>query len=702
MMMLSLRLLLLAWSGTLCFVPLAWTGAMESASQQNQVFSEEFEDAVLEDELDNQENILTQLLGDYDKVKTLSEGPDCRCKCVVRPLSRSACRRIEEGTGKLEDFYTVETVSSGPNCKKCACITPPSALNPCEGDFRFKKLQEAGKDDVRLSTIMDLLEGALYGMDLLKLHSVTTKLLARVENIEKSFSGNVTKEQGSVKEEKGQGKDSRAHYHLEKKRRLSELEPSLQNKVAAAFSHTEKKYEERFVGSQDSSRRLKSHAEDSEDQKSVKSKMGPNGVNIRSMTFYKADTDDDDDGEQNGIDDVLSGDGSVDLIIEDQIPKQQDTQSSGPHNTATMAPKLNKETTTNILTITKQPKQESWETERMITTSTATPLSLTTFTTTASTTTTIQPTTTNRSTSISAPPKVPKPQHNSTSATRKHKVKSRLSWDEESVVSTESPNNSGVCKDTLATIADPVTRNTYGRNEGAWMKDPKGNGNVIYVTNYYYGSTLLEFRDMDTFKQGRFSNSYKLPYNWIGTGHVVYNGAFYYNRAFSHDIIKYDLRLRYIAAWTTLHDALFEHEDEEAPWSFRGHSDVDFAVDESSLWLVYPALDEEGFHQEVIILCKINPFDLQKENTWRTGLRRNSYGNSFVICGVLYAVDSYERINATISYAFDTHTHTQMVPRLPFMNNYTYTTQIDYNPKDHMLYAWDKGHQMTYDVIFAY
>ncbi|KAF4086282.1 hypothetical protein AMELA_G00104620 [Ameiurus melas] len=702
MMMLSLRLLLLAWSGTLCFVPLAWTGVMESLSQQNQVFSEEFEDTLLEEEVDNQENVLTQLLGDYDKVKTLSEGPDCRCKCVVRPLSRSACRRIEEGTGKLEDFYTVETVTSGPNCKKCACIAPPSALNPCEGDFRFKKLQEAGKDDVKLSTIMDLLEGALYGMDLLKLHSVTTKLLARVENIEKSFSRNVTKEQESVKGEKEQGKDSHDHHHLEKKRRLSELEPPLQNKVAAAFSHTEKKYEERFVGSQDSSRQLKrSHVEDSEEQKSVKSKMGPNGMNIRSMTFYKADTEEDDDGEQiAGPDDVLSGDGSVDLIIEDQIPKQQDTQSSDPHTTATAAPTLNRETTTNVLTITKQPKQESWETERMITTSTATPLSLTNFSTT--TTTTRQLANTNRSTSISAPPKAPKSQHNSTSAARKHTVKSRLSWDEESVVNTDSQKNSGVCKDTLATIADPVTHNTYGRNEGAWMKDPKGNGNVIYVTSYYYGSNLLEFRDMDTFKQGHISHSYKLPYNWIGTGHVVYNGAFYYNRAFSHDIIKYDLRLRYVAAWTTLHDAMFEHEDEEAPWSFRGHSDVDFAVDESGLWLVYPALDEEGFHQEVIILSKLNPSDLQKETTWRTGLRRNSYGNSFVICGVLYAVDSYERINATISYAFDTHTHTQMVPRLPFVNNYTYTTQIDYNPKDRTLYAWDNGHQVTYEVIFAY
>lgn len=61
----------------------------------------------------------------------------------------------------------------------------------------------------------------------------------------------------------------------------------------------QKKYEERFVGSQDSSRQLKrSHVEDSEAQKSVKSKMGPNGMNIRSMTFYKADTEEDDDGEQ--------------------------------------------------------------------------------------------------------------------------------------------------------------------------------------------------------------------------------------------------------------------------------------------------------------------------------------------------------------------------------------------------------------------
>ncbi|XP_055738982.1 olfactomedin-like protein 2B isoform X2 [Salvelinus fontinalis] len=720
-----LQILLLLW----CAVPLTWAQVAFSDVMDNGIKEElqQTDGPLLDDEMDNQENVLTQLLGDYDKVKTLSEGSDCRCKCVVRPLSRSACRRIEEGAAKAEDFYTVETVTSGPNCKKCACIAPPSALNPCEGDYRFKKLQEAGKDDIKLSTVMELLEGAFYGMDLLKLHSVTTKLLNRVDNIEKTFSCNHTeKDKVSVRspssEEKEREKERRAQQRMEKRKRLTELEPSLQKDTAAAYANTEKKYEERYIGAkgQGTTRPMLKRSQLQNREGPLKGKVGLNGMVIRGVTFYKANTVD--DGAAGELtDEALSGDGSMDLLIDDQLlrptqprpvagtatPTSQDRKWN-PDNQATRASKTTNSPqgnpTTSAPKATETPSTTVFIPTTTIPTTTTTAATNTT-TMVATSASTTQPAATRKPETLSVlttSPTAAVRQVNSTTAspskvTGAPKLKHHIGWTEGPSATPKVP---GMCKDTLASISDPVTHNTYGRKEGAWMKDPKGNGNVIYVTNYYYGNHLLEFHDMDNFKQGHFTNSYKFPYNWIGTGHVVYNGAFYYNRAFSRDIIKFDLHLLYVAAWTTLHDAVLEEED--ASWRRRGHSDIDFAVDESGLWLVYPALDEEGFHQEVIILSRVNPTDLSLQSTFRTGLRRHFYGNSFVICGVLYAVDNYERTLANISYAFDTHTHTQMIPRIPFTNNYTYTTQIDYNPKDKKLYAWDNGHQVTYNVIFAY
>lgn len=228
------------------------------------------------------------------------------------------------------------------------------------------------------------------------------------------------------------------------------------------------------------------------------------------------------------------------------------------------------------------------------------------------------------------------------------------------------------------------------------MKDARGHGKVIYLTNGHYGNSLLEFRDMDTFKSGQPSNSYKLPYDFTGMGHVVFSGAFFYNRAFSRDVIRFDLRRRYVSAWTTLHDAILEEQ------THTTQTEVEFAVDESGLWLLYPALDTEGFHQEVILLIHLHHRDLQPIQTFRTGLRRGRYGNTFLVCGVLYGVDSMERRYANVTYAFDTHTLTHTVPGLAFTNMHTHTSQVSYNPLDKKLYAWDGGHQMNYDVIFAY
>ncbi|KAM8930271.1 olfactomedin-like protein 2B isoform 2-T2 [Pelodytes ibericus] len=705
----------------------------------------------LEDESENQENILSQLLGDYDKVKAISEGSNCKCKCVVKPLNRDSCEKARNGQSMSEDFYTVETITSGPDCK-CACVAPPSALNPCEGDYRLKKLRETEKNGFKLSTIIEMLEGAFYGLDLLKLHTVTTKIVGRVEKLEEVISKNLTKEQEQIKDSVDgiimeMHKKENENCTKAANNNLSDLGKILQRDAAAAYTHKNDKYEERFLRDEQAkvaSPKPRAHAPPQQvkrrplSQRQIEGRPipAPKLSIIRGVTFYKAKVAEDDEDEQQ--DDFFSGDNAIDMLIDDQLIKHKTQYPSTTEDpisakwpltsnyviteTQTTTSKLSSMETTGSLTksilssasvLTSAVPTTEIASTPDVTTEQATTTKIPTTTTRATTTTVvttssseeimipISTTDTATTSSFQMDTVTPLRPHTPTTSPKPPKPTKEKPSSDDKEDEDDLRKVIGRCKDTLSTISGPKTQNTYGRNEGAWMKDPLAKDDKIYVTNYYYGNTLVEFRNLDNFKQGRWSNSYKLPYSWIGTGHVVYNGSFYYNRAFTRNIIKYDLKQRYVAAWSMLHDVVYE---EATPWRWRGHSDIDFAVDENGLWVIYPAIDDDGFQQEVILLSKLNAVDLttQKETTWRTGLRKDFYGNCFVICGVLYAVDSYNKKNANISYAFDTHTNTQIVPRLLFENEYSYTTQIDYNPKDRLLYAWDNGHQVNYYVIFAY
>lgn len=633
---------------------------------------------------------LNKIFGDIEPVRMTSEGSDCRCKCVMRPLSIEACSRLRDGSLRVDDFYTVETVSSGSDCK-CSCTAPPSSLNPCENEWRTEKLRKQAPELLKLHSMVDLLEGTLYSMDLMKVHAYMNKVVTQMNTLEETIKTNLTRENDFVRDsvlnlsnqlkryenysdimvsikkeisdlglqllQKDAAADSKAQG-TESKKSKDALKPP--NKKAPAVKPPPKTPKDKPVKPKKETPAKPSKPAKPDPTTKTKTLVHQSGV-IRGITYYKASKTEDSEGYAAG-----------------RAERENPAKAHAVHQAEDKrSPELDLESSEIISTVPP-------------TTTTTTLVAMTTTSTTLGTPSD-EALITNLTLSTTPPEKSdieavgPNSKDKKTSGGKTHLHKA-----------VKSPD----CEGTIASVEMPEKHHSYGRNEGAWMKDPVAKDNKIYVTNYYYGNNLVEFRNLENFKQGRWSNLYKLPYNWIGTGHVVYNGSLYYNRAFTKNIIKYNLRMRYVAAWTLLHDAVYE---DTTPWKWRGHSDIDFAVDESGLWVIYPSMDYDYSQNEVIVISKLDPGDLsiKKETTWRTGLKRKSYGNCFIVCGVLYAVDVYNQREGEVSYAYDTHTNTEATPRLPFTNNYAFVTQVDYNPKEKVLYAWDNGHQLTYNIQFV-
>ncbi|XP_033822894.1 adhesion G protein-coupled receptor L3 isoform X4 [Periophthalmus magnuspinnatus] len=237
---------------------------------------------------------------------------------------------------------------------------------------------------------------------------------------------------------------------------------------------------------------------------------------------------------------------------------------------------------------------------------------------------------------------------------------------------------------------------------GAWCKDPLQASDKIYYMPWtpYRTDTLTEYSSKEDFIAGRPTTTYKLPHRVDGTGFVVYDGALFFNKERTRNIVKFDLRTRIKSGEAIIANANYH---DTSPYRWGGKSDIDLAVDENGLWVIYATEQNNGR----IVVSQLNPYTLRIEGSWDTNYDKRSASNAFMICGVLYVVktvyedDDNEGTGNKIDYMYSTDKGKEMAVNIPFPNSYQYIAAVDYNPRDNLLYVWNNYHVVKYSLDFG-
>ncbi|XP_052416553.1 adhesion G protein-coupled receptor L3-like isoform X10 [Carassius gibelio] len=237
---------------------------------------------------------------------------------------------------------------------------------------------------------------------------------------------------------------------------------------------------------------------------------------------------------------------------------------------------------------------------------------------------------------------------------------------------------------------------------GAWCKDPLQASDKIYYMPWtpYRTDTLTEYSSKEDFIAGRPTTTYKLPHRVDGTGFVVYDGALFFNKERTRNIIKFDLRTRIKSGEAIIASANYH---DTSPYRWGGKSDIDLAVDENGLWVIYATEQNNGR----IVISQLNPYTLRVEGTWDTAYDKRSASNAFMICGILYVVktvyedDDSEATGNKIDYIYNTELSKDGYLDIPFPNSYQYIAAVDYNPRDNLLYVWNNYHVVKYTLDFG-
>uniref|UniRef100_A0A7N8YCG5 Adhesion G protein-coupled receptor L2-like n=1 Tax=Mastacembelus armatus TaxID=205130 RepID=A0A7N8YCG5_9TELE len=259
-----------------------------------------------------------------------------------------------------------------------------------------------------------------------------------------------------------------------------------------------------------------------------------------------------------------------------------------------------------------------------------------------------------------------------------------------------------ICPGTLKGVGAATFLFEAEQQAGSWCKDPLQAGDKVFFMPWtpYRTDTLIEYPSLEDFKNGRQTTTYKLPHRVDGTGFVAYDGAIFFNKERTRNIVKFDLRTRIKSGEAIVNNANYH---DTSPYRWGGKTDIDLAVDERGLWVIYATEQNNGR----IVVSQLNPYTLRFEATWETAYDKRSASNAFMVCGVLHVVRSTyeenesEASRSQIDYIYNTKLSQGEYTDILFPNQYQYITAVDYNPRDNQLYVWNNFYILRYDLDFG-
>lgn len=125
---------------------------------------------------------------------------------------------------------------------------------------------------------------------------------------------------------------------------------------------------------------------------------------------------------------------------------------------------------------------------------------------------------------------------------------------------------------------------------------------------------------------------------------------------------------------------------------------IDFNVDENGLWVIHGVADSNN---TIVSKLGISPNgQMTIQYSWNITLNHQQVGEMFIVCGVLYAIDSNTERSTKIRLALDLYNIKLMESTLTFTNPFRNTTSVSYNAKTKELFTWDAGNQLTYPIRY--